>query len=88
MAQKELLKIIKSQPDIPLIYAFLSSTYIMDLWTGSDENPLISFAKATEATRKALSLDENNPGALASAAFLSLMRKEHENAINHLKKAA
>jgi len=87
LAQKELHEIIELNPNIPQVYAFLSNTYVMDLWFGSCDTPLICFAKATEATRKALSLNENERAALNSAANLFLMRKEHENAIAHVKKA-
>ena len=87
MARKELHEIIELNPNIPQVYAFLSNTYVMDLWFGSCDIPLICFAKATEEIRKALYLNENDRVALNSAALLFLMRKEHENAIVHVKKA-
>jgi adenylate cyclase len=81
VAQKELLEIIESNSNMPQVYAFLANTYTWELWFGTCETPVICLAKASEATRKALSLDENNVSALGSAAVLSLTRKDFENAI-------
>jgi len=87
MAQKELLEIIESNPNLPQVYAYLADTYTWDSLYGACEPPIICFAKASEATRKALSLDENDVNALGSAAVLSLAKKDHENAIRYIKKA-
>ena len=87
MAQKELLEIIESNPNLPQVYAYLANTYTWESLNGVCETPIICFAKASEATRKALSLDENDVNALGSAAVLSLAKKDHENAISYIKKA-
>jgi len=87
MAQKELLEIIESNPNLPQVYAYLANTYTWESLNGVCESPIICFAKASDATRKALSLDENDVNALGSAAVLSLAKKDHENAINYVKKA-
>jgi len=87
MAQKELHEIEKLDPNISAVYSLLGNTYIMDIWNGSCDRPLICFAKATEAIRKALSLNESDQIAFLASANLSFMRKEYENAILHIKKA-
>jgi len=87
MAQKELLEIIESNPNLPQVYAYLANTCTWEFLHGRCESPVICFAKASEATRKALSLDENDVIALGSAAVLSLYKKDHENAIAYIKKA-
>jgi len=87
MAQKELLDIIESNPNLPQVYAYLADTYTWEILSDRCEPPIICFAKASEATRKALSLDENDANALGSAAVLSLYKKDHENAIAYIKKA-
>ena len=87
MAQKELLEIIESNPNLPQVYAYLANTYTWSFLYGQCEPPIICFAKASEATRKALSLDENDVNALGSAAVLSLFKKDHEHAVAYVKKA-
>jgi len=87
LAQKELYEILELNPNIPQAYAYLAHSYIMDLWFGSCDIPLICFGKATEATRKALSLNENDRAAHLAAANLFLMKKEHDKAIAEGKKA-
>ena len=87
MAQKELLEIIEYNPNLPQVYAYLADTYVWESLNGVCESPIICFAKASEATRKALSLDKNDVNALGSAAVLSLVKKDHENAIAYIKKA-
>jgi len=87
MAQKELLEIIESNPKLPQVWAALASTYTWEAIYGRSKSSIVYFGKASEATRKALSLNNNDVNALASAAVLSLMKKEHENAINYIKKA-
>jgi adenylate cyclase len=87
MAQKELIEIIESNSNMPQVYAYLANTYTWEFMYGRCDPPVICFAKASEATRKALSLDANNVDALGSAAVLSLYKKDHENAIAYIKKA-
>ena len=87
MAQKELLEIIEHNPNLPQVYAYLADTYTWEAVNGGCEPPIICFAKASEATRKALSIDENDVNALGSAAVLSLVKKDHESAIDYIKKA-
>jgi len=87
MAQKELREIERLDPNISYTYSLLAMTYITDLWNGSCDPPLICYAKATEAIRKALSLNEYDPIAFMAAANHFLFKKEYENAIIHIKKA-
>jgi len=45
------------------------------------------FEKATEAARKAITLDDNNSDAHCVLCFISLARREHEKAIAEAKRA-
>jgi len=46
---------------MPQVYAYLANTYTWESLNGVCESPIICFAKASEATRKALSLmDRSN----------------------------
>jgi len=72
---------------IPLTYVWLGFVYLHDIYYGACESPAICFGQATEAARKALSLDENNHKAHQLAGYIFLMRKEYKKAINELKRS-
>jgi len=86
LARKQLEEVIKIVPDYPNPYALLAMTHLFDLWYGSDY-PIISFAQATKAVKEALALDDNNSDAYAALSYLSIMRKQHENAIAAAERA-
>jgi len=87
LAQKEVLELIELNSNISLAYTLLGSTYWADLWYGVCEYPIICFGKATEAIRKALSLDDSNSDAHMIAGLIFLMKKEHDKAIAEIKRA-
>ena len=84
LAQIEAVELIEINPKSPSAYALLAATYINDLWYDGNIKYLF---KATEATRKALSLDNTYYLAHRAAGFLFLMRKEHDKAIDSCKMA-
>jgi adenylate cyclase len=87
LAQKELLKLIDMNPDIPLAYTLLAFTYIEDIWYDQCEILPYCFGKANEAVREALLLNENFDMALLASGYIFLIKGEHDKAINAVKKA-
>jgi adenylate cyclase len=73
--------------EISIIYALSGSVYLQGIGQGTCESDLICLGKATEAARKALSLDANNSDAHMLASWIFLMRKEHDKAIAEAKNA-
>ena len=87
LAQKEIIDYIDLYPDTSTIYAALGATYILELWFGTCDNPIVCISKATEAVRKALSLDENSSDAHLLSGHIFLMRRKHDKAIAEMKYA-
>jgi adenylate cyclase len=87
LARKEVEEIIALNPEISSAYFLLGFSYLSDLWYQACEYPIICFGKATEAARKALSLDSGNSDAHFLAGYLFLLRKEHDKAIAEMKSA-
>ena len=87
LARKEAEELFALIPETSEIYTLLGFVYSQQIIVGTCESDLVCFGKATEAARKALSLDENNSDAHMLASWLFLMRKEHEKAIAEAKKA-
>ena len=87
LAQQEIIEIIEFDPDISTVHALLAATYLQDLQFGTCKSNIICFGQATEATRKAISLDETNSDAHLIAGWLFLMQKEHKNGIDSLKRS-
>jgi adenylate cyclase len=72
LARQEVLGVIDTNPDISNVHTLLAATYLQDLQFGVCKSNIFCFGKATEATRKALLLDENNPDAHLLAGWLNL----------------
>ena len=87
LTRKKAEEIIAIDPDVSIAYALVGFTHIMDLWFGASTHPLISLGKATEAGRKAVTLDDHNDSAHLLISFIFLTRKEHEKAIDEAKRA-
>ena len=87
LARQKAEEIIAIDPDIAVAYVLLGMTHIMDLGFGTSPLPLVSLGKATEAARKAVTLDDNNSDAHILITFIFLARKEHEKAIAEAKRA-
>jgi len=86
LARKEVLEVIAMDPTISTAYSILAATYIQDLLYGACKSNLLCFGKATEATRKALLLDESNSDAHMAAGWLFSMRKDFNNAVACLRR--
>jgi adenylate cyclase len=87
LAREKAEEVIALDPDIAGAYVLIGTTHILDLWFGASTNPLVSFEKATEAARKALTLDDNNSEAHCVLGFIFLTKREHEKAIAEAKRA-
>ncbi len=87
LARQKIEELIAMDPDIANAYVMLGLTHIQDLWFGTSANRLISFGKATEAARKAVTLDDQNPDAHLLMSYIFVMKKEHEKAIAETKRA-
>ena len=87
LARKEVEEIIALNPEISSAYFLLGFSYLVDLWYGACEYPLICFGKATEAARNALALDNKNSDAHFLAGYIFLLRKEQNKAIAEMKRA-
>jgi len=87
LARQKAEEIIAIDPDVSMAYALIGWTHIMDLWFGASTYPLISLGKATEAARKAVTLDDHNSTAHLLKSYIFLARKEHEKAIDEAKRA-
>ena len=81
------LEIIETNNKIPYIYVTLGFTYILDIFFGVCESPVVCVGQATEAAKKALSLEPNYHKAHQLIGTIFLIRKEHEKAIDALKLA-
>ena len=86
LARKRIKEVIDIVPDFAGAYVLLAMTHLSDLWYGSDY-PIISFAKASKAAKEALALDDNNSDAYIALSYLSLMRKQHDNAFAAAERA-
>jgi adenylate cyclase len=87
LARKEVEELVSLNPEFSEPYTLLGFVYLQGILLGTCESDLICFGKATEATRKALSLDSNNSDAHNLASWLFLMRNEHDKAIAEAKNA-
>jgi len=87
LARKKSEELIEMDPDISAAYVILGLTHMSDLFFGTSPNPLISFGKATEAGKKAISLDDQNAEAHVLMSWIFVMRKDHEKAIAEAKRA-
>lgn len=87
LARQEIIEIIELDPDISNVHALLAATYLQDLQFGTCKSNIICFGQATEATRKAISLDETNSDAHLIAGWLFVMQKDYKNGIASLKRS-
>jgi adenylate cyclase len=81
LSRKEAQAAISLDPDNASAYVLLGVSYIQSLYFGSCDPVILCFGRATEAVRKALSLDKNNSDAALLASQIYVMRKEHDRAI-------
>jgi adenylate cyclase len=62
-------------------YAFLATTYLLDITFGSSKSPRESLAKAMKLTQKAIALDESYATAHGFLGYLYTMARQDEKAI-------
>ena len=87
LAREKAEEIIALDPDFAGAYILIGYSHIWDLFYGTSTHPLISIGKATEAARKAVTLDDKNSDAHILMSYIFLARKEHEKAIAEAKRA-
>jgi adenylate cyclase len=81
LAREEAEQAMALAPEHPLPYTIIASSYVSDLLYGASKHPVISLAKATQAAKKGVILDDSYPGNYLSLGFISFARREHEKAI-------
>jgi tetratricopeptide (TPR) repeat protein len=87
LAREKAEELIALDPDFAGAYILIGYSHIFDLLFGTSTRPLVSFGKATEAARKAVTLDDNNSETHSLIGIIFLARKEHEKAIAEAKRA-
>ncbi len=87
LARKELEELLALNLEYSEVYALSGFVYAQGIMLGTCESDLICLGKATEAARKALSLDASNSDAHMLASWIFLTRKELEKAIAEAKNA-
>ena len=86
-ARKEILEILDSGYQYSSLYALLGFTYTYDLFFRAYDSKVVCFGKATEAAKKALSLDKNCVKAHELVGFLFVMKGEDKKGIDEFKRA-
>jgi TolB-like protein/Flp pilus assembly protein TadD len=72
---------IALDPEYATPYAFLATTYLLDITFGSSKSPQESLAKAMKLTQKAIALDESYATAHGLLGYLYTQIRQHEKAI-------
>jgi len=83
----EVKEILEMGFESQIVYGLLGFYNLYSIELGICKNPIVCFGKATEATRKALSYNEENSDVNIVSAYLFLLRKDHSNSIKAAKKA-
>ncbi|MDH3558099.1 MAG: tetratricopeptide repeat protein [Deltaproteobacteria bacterium] len=87
LAKKEVEEALAVAPENSSLYSLLAATHMMDLWLGSTESNLISFAQATTCVKKAIALDKDNSDAYLILGKLHEIKREHDEAIAAAERA-
>jgi adenylate cyclase len=87
LAKKEVEEALAVAPEDSSLYSLLAATHMMDLWLGSTESNLISFAQATTCLKKAIALDKDNSDAYLILGKLHEIKREHDEAIAAAERA-
>ena len=87
LAREKAEEIIALDPDFAGAYILIGYSHIYDLLFGTSTRPLVSLGKATEAARKAVTLDDNISDTHGLIGIIFLARKEYEKAIAEAKRA-
>lgn len=81
----DIQEVIEINPNIPQAYVLSAAYNLFAIQWRLCEQPLFCFGRATESIKKAFTLDEENSDSHMIAAYLLLLKKEHEKAINEMK---
>jgi len=87
LARKLCKEAIALDPDFADPYRMLAWTHLWDVWFGWSKSPQESFKKAVELAEQSLALDDTNPGTVALAGHISLLKRQHEKAIDQGEKS-
>jgi len=86
-ARKMAEEAIASDPGYAEPYAILANTHHMDVWFRSTKSPKQSLALALELAQKALTLDESSTTAHGVLAYIYLLKRQHEKAVDEAEQA-
>ena len=86
-ARQLLKEALELDPNYALTYFGLATTHIMDVYLGSTKSKKDSVAKATELSKKVLSLDNSSGYAHRLLGSINYLEKQYENGIRALEKA-
>jgi adenylate cyclase len=81
MARKLGEEAIALDPNFSNPYKLLAMTHLEDVWFGWSKSPRESFKKAVELAEQSLALDNTNANTVALVGHLSVMKRQHEEAI-------
>jgi adenylate cyclase len=87
LARQEAEQAMALAPEHPALYIIIAQSYVSDVLIGASDHPIVSLAKATQSAKKALSLDDSNPGGYITLGFVSFARRDYEKAIAFVEKA-
>jgi adenylate cyclase len=87
LARQRVEEAIALDPGYPIAYSLLGMTHITDIWFKWTKSPKESMVHAFEFAKKALDLDESNPGPHQILSFIYLFKRQHEKAIAECERA-
>jgi adenylate cyclase len=87
LARQRAEEAIVLDPGYSIVYSLLGMTHIVDIWFKWSKSPKESMVRAFEFAKKALDLDESNPGPHQILSFIYLFKRQHEKAIAECERA-
>ena len=88
LAKQLAFEAIALDPEYPMPYMVLSSSYQMDVWLGTSKSPEQSIAKSLELVQKAIELDPTYAEAYGHLGFTYTMMGEHDKAVEKAEQGA
>jgi TolB-like protein/Flp pilus assembly protein TadD len=87
LARRLLEETIALDPEFPAAYWNLGATHWMDILRKSSKSPKESLKRAFNLTKKALALDDSDPGAHSMLGWLYTMARQHDKGIAECDRA-
>ena len=87
LARQRAEEAIALDPEYSSAHALLGKTYIGAVFFGWSPSPKEALGRAFESAKKALALDESNSQARTVLAFVHLLKREHDAAIEECERA-